>query len=478
VNRGFDVCAVASAAARRCARHALGDRGCGRADRLAAWPLYTQSRKELAPIEDQSHIAMFMQAAPDASLQAVHNASLDVIASVREMPEAEFMWSLSAPWGGFGGMVAKNWKERSRSTEEMYGELYGAVSQVAGLRVFPRLDPPLPTPGQYDVELVLQSDAPPEQLLETVGAIVGAGWQSGKFLYVDTDLKIDLPQASVVLDRDRIADLGLDLAGVGRELGTLLGGGYVNRFNYFDYSYKVIPQIAAEDRATVEPLLDLKIRTPGGDLVPVSTFTRIETSAAPRTLNRFQQRNAVRVFGGVQPGVTKDEGLRVLEDAVRRQRCRGSVSTTRRVATDPARGQRPRDHARLRADSHLSRAVGAVPQLPRSADRAAGLRAARDLGRADLQLSRPHDHQHLLAGRLITLVGLIAKNGILIVEFANTLQERGMAKLDALREASATRLRPVLMTSAATVFGHMPLVFVSVPAPRRATASASCSSRA
>src|SRR5690606_16045676 len=168
--------------------------------------------------------------------------------------------------------------ERDRSTPEIYNEVYGAVSQVPGLRVFPRLDPPLPTPGQYDVELVPQSDTPPEQPRETVGQIVGAGWESGKFLYVDTDLKIDLPEARVVLDRERIADLGLDLASVGRELGTLLGGGYVNRFNYFERSYKVIPQIAAANRETIGPLLDLKIRTPNGDLVPVSTFTRIEST--------------------------------------------------------------------------------------------------------------------------------------------------------------------------------------------------------
>src|SRR5437899_13062106 len=108
------------------------------------------------------------------------------------------MGSMTANWGGFGGMVAKNWKNRTRTTEQMYGQVYGAVSQIPGLRVFPRLDPPLPTPGQYDVELVLQSDAPPEQVLQTAGAVVGAGWQSGKFLYVDTDLKIDLPQATVV----------------------------------------------------------------------------------------------------------------------------------------------------------------------------------------------------------------------------------------------------------------------------------------
>src|SRR5205807_1684394 len=203
-------------------------------------------------------------------------------------------------------------------------------------------------------------------MLQTVGAVLGAGWQSGKFLYVDTDLKIDLPEARVVIDRDQVADLGLDLASVGRELGTLLGGGYVNRFNYFDRSYKVIPQIGDDRRATVGPLLDLKIKTPSGRLVPVSTFTHIESSTAPRTLNRFQQRNAVRIFGGVKPGVTTEEGLR-------------------------------------------------------------------------------------------------AMNGILIVQFANTLQSQGVAKLVALREASLTRLRPVLMTSAATVFGHLPLVFATGP---------------
>ncbi|HSL69750.1 MAG TPA: efflux RND transporter permease subunit, partial [Longimicrobiales bacterium] len=281
----------------------------------AGWPLYMFSKRELAPVEDQSHISMFMEASPDASLAATNRASRAVVEKVEAFPEAEFMWSLTLPWGGFGGMKAVDWKERNRSTEQMYGELFGAVSQVPGLRVFPRLDPPLPTPGQYDVELVLQSDVPPEQMLETVGAVVGAGWQSGKFLYVDTDLKIDLPEARVVIDREQVADLGLDLASVGRELGTLLGGGYTNRFNYFDRSYKVIPQIGEEDRASVAPLLDLKIKTPSGQLVPVSTFTRIESSTAPRVLTRFQQRNSVRVFGGVAPGVTKEEGLRVLENA-------------------------------------------------------------------------------------------------------------------------------------------------------------------
>src|SRR5262249_32998808 len=143
----------------------------------AIWPLYTFSRSELAPVEDQSHISMFMQASPDASLKATNRASLEVVNRVQKFPEAKFMWSLTTQWGGFGGMVAKNWKERARTTEQMYGEVFGAVSTVPGLRVFPRLDPPLPTPGQYDVELVMESDAPPQQMLQAVNQVVGAGWQ-------------------------------------------------------------------------------------------------------------------------------------------------------------------------------------------------------------------------------------------------------------------------------------------------------------
>ncbi|HKY60131.1 MAG TPA: efflux RND transporter permease subunit, partial [Gemmatimonadota bacterium] len=379
-------------------------------------------------------------------------------------PEARFRWSLTAPWGGFGGMVTKDWTERERSTEEMYGEVFGVVSQVPALRVFPRLDPPLPTPGQYDVELVLQSDAPAEEMMETVGKVVGAGWQSGKFLYVDTDLKLDLPEARVVLDRERIADLGLDLATVGQELGTLLGGGYVNRFNYFERSYKVIPQIGAEDRTTIDPLLDLKIRTPGGELVPVSSFASVEATTAPRSLNRFQQRNAVRVFGGVKPGVTKDEGLRVLEEAATEA---GGPS----IGIDYAGESR---QIRLEG-SALTNTLGFAVILIYLV-LAAQFRSFRDplivlLGSVPLAISGALVFSFLGLTTiniysqvgLITLVGLIAKNGILIVEFANTLQTRGLPKLDALREATLTRLRPVLMTTAATVFGHLPLVLVSGP---------------
>ena len=436
----------------------------------SAYWLYADTKRELAPVEDQSHISLFFDASPDATLAAVDAESRKVVDAVTAFPEAKFMWSLVGSFGGFGGMVHRDWKERDRTPLQVVNELQASLAHVPGVRVFPRIDPPLPTSGQHDVELILQSSAPPEQLAEVAGRLVGAAFASGKFLYADTDLKVDRPEARVVVDREQIADLGLDLASVGRELGTLLGGGYVNRFNWFDRSYKVIPQIGDADRATVGPLLDLKIKTPAGELVPVSTFVRIESSAAPRTLNRFQQQNSFKVFGGVLPGVTKEDGLRVLEREAKAMAPRGTLL----------------DHAGesrqiRREGSALVVTLGFAVILIYLV-LAAQFHSFRDplivlLGSVPLAISGallfPYLEWQLPATTstiniysqvgLITLVGLIAKNGILIVEFANTLQRRGLDRMEALREASMTRLRPVLMTSAATVFGHLPLVFVQGP---------------
>jgi len=429
----------------------------------AAWPLYEYSRRELAPVEDQSHISFFFEASPDSTLAATDRASREVVEKVTAFAEADFMWTLTAAWGGFGGVVLKDWQARERSSQEMFGEVYGTVSQVPGLRVFPRLDPPLPSPGQYDVELIVQTDADIQRLLEATHNVLDQGMKSGKFLYVDTDLKFDLPEARVVLDRERLADLGLDLATVGRELGTLLGGAYVNRFNYFERSYKVIPQIGDEDRATLEPLLDLKIKTPDGSLVPVSSFTRIESSTGPRALNRFQQRNSARVFAGVAPGVTKEEGLAILEKA--------ALASGADVTIDHAGESR-----QIRQEGGALTTTLGFALILIYLVLAAQFQSFRDplivlLGSVPLAISGALTFTFLdwttlniySQVGLITLVGLIAKNGILIVEFANTLQKRGLEKIAALREASLTRLRPVLMTSAATVFGHFPLVLVSGP---------------
>ncbi len=281
---------------------------------VAAVPLYMMSAKELAPVEDQGAIAIVLEAAPDATLKSSTKWASRLAEGFQQIEETDYMWALISPGGGFGGVMTKDWHQRRRSTQEIYPQVFGIAVQNPGLRSFPVLVPPLPGAGQYDVEILLKSDQPPEYLRDLADEISRRGRESNMFIFVDSDLKLDLPQARVIVDRERLSDLQLDQAAVGKELGILLGGAYVNRFNYFDRSYQVIPQLSEAERQSTSILMDLKIRAPSGQLIPVSTFASIEPSTAPRVLQRFQQQGAVKIFGVVPPGVTKEQGLTILEN--------------------------------------------------------------------------------------------------------------------------------------------------------------------
>ncbi len=161
------------------------------------------------------------------------------------------MWALANAGGGFGGVITKDFKERERTTMAMVPDVMGIAIQNPGLKAFPVVVPPLPGAGNYGVEILLKSDAPPEELVKMSQQIVQKAMETGMFMFADTDLKFDLPQARVIVDREKVADLGMDLASVAQELGVLLGGGYVNRFNYFNRSYQVIPQLAEEERKSI-----------------------------------------------------------------------------------------------------------------------------------------------------------------------------------------------------------------------------------
>jgi multidrug efflux pump len=431
---------------------------------LCAAPLYMFSGKELAPVEDQSAIAVFMQAAPNATLKSTTNWAKELAVKLQSLPESEYMWALVTSGTGFGGVITKDFDERNRSTTVMYPDVFRLASQIPGIEPFPILLPPLPGAGQYDVELVIKSDEDPLQLAKQAEQIATLASKAGMFMFVQTDLKLDLPQARVTVDREKVADLGMDLAIVAQELGVLLGGGYVNRFNYFNRSYQVIPQLAEEERQSLSALMDLKIRSPAGDLIPVVNFASVEPVTAPRTLTRFQQQSSFRVFAGVFPGVTKEAGLNQLESIAREV-----MGPT--IALDYAGESR-----QIRQEGSALIVTLGFALILIYLVLAAQFHSFRDplivlLGSVPLAISGALVLTFLGLTTiniysqvgLITLVGLVAKNGILIVEFANSLQAEGQHKRLAVFNAAQTRLRPILMTSFATVFGHFPLVLVEGP---------------
>jgi multidrug efflux pump len=429
---------------------------------VAAVPLYQMSRKELAPTEDEGIVFNVVISAPDSTLEYTLRGFDKVAAGMMGIEETKFFFQVAQVNGGFGGIQTRDWNKRERTTEEITGEAFGRMMAIPEVRALPLRPPPLPGAGQFDIELVITSAEDAERMAPYAGMLVGAAFGSGKFAYADTDLKIDMPQTRINIDKAKVADLGLDLASIGQDLGVLLGGGYVNRFNYDGRSYKVIPQVTDGERASPEAILQLKVRAADGGLVSVSSFVDLKTETAPRSLNRFQQRNSAKIQGVAAPGVTKEEALQALEAAARQILPPG-------YAIDYAGESR-----QMRTEgASLATTLGFAMVLIYLV-LAAQFSSFRDplivlLGSVPLAITGALIFTFLDMTTLniysqvglITLVGLVAKNGILIVEFANHLQEQGMTKLQAAREASITRLRPILMTSAATVFGHFPLVLVS-----------------
>ncbi len=428
-----------------------------------AAPLYMFSGKELAPTEDEGGVFFILEAAPDSTLTSTVRAATEVTKNLKEIPETNLVWRvIMTPSTGFGGIQTVDWKDRKRDTKEIQKEAFERVMTVPGVRAIPVLPPPLPGAGSFDVEMMITSTDEPEEMLQWAGQLVGAAYGSGDFIYADTDLKIDLPQTRIVIDREKVSDMGLDLASVGRDLAVMLSGGYVNRFNYEGRSYKVIPQVTDESRARPEQLLNLKVRTKDGGLVSVSSFVRLETVAAPRTLNRFQQRNSMKVYGILKPGVTKAEGLAKMEEAAKAILPPGYaldyVGESRQIKQEGSSLAVTLGFALILIYLVLAAQFGSFrdPLIVLLGSVPLAITGALIFTFLDLTTINIYSQVGL-----ITLVGLVAKNGILIVEFANHLREEGMSKYDAVKRASMTRLRPVLMTSVATVAGHLPLVFVS-----------------
>jgi multidrug efflux pump len=424
--------------------------------------LYLFSLRELAPREDQGVLFSIIQAAPHSSLEQTMLFGGEINRVFASFPEYAKTFQLMRPDGGFAGMIAKPWSERSRSVMELEGEAWGKMGAIPGLRVIVTTPPPLPGGSDFPVEFVISSSAEPAEIAGLAEQLVGAAMQSGIFMFATTDLKFDLPQSEIVIDRDKVAALGLSLEQVGRDIAGLTGGDYVNRFSIQGRSYKVIPQVKRTERLNPEQLAGWYVTGPDGRLVPLATFASLRNSVQPRQLNRFQQLNAAKIQGAVVPGVSIDQGLAVLEAAAKGIMPRGTV-------VDYAGESR---QLRKEGASLLTTLLFACVLI--FLVMAAQFESFRDpiiilFGSVPLALGGALVFVFLGATSLniysqvglVTLVGLVAKNGILIVEFANKLRHSGMAKRAAVTEAALTRLRPILMTSVATVVGHFPLILAS-----------------
>jgi len=441
---------------------------------LLAIPMFIMSPVELAPTEDQGVIFGIIDAAANATLDQTSLSSAaakDVFFSV---PETDFTFQITFPSSGFGGMVVKPWDKRERTIFQILPEVQQKLHAIPGIRMFPVTPPALPGGGQFPVEFILASTAELDQILEFAQQIQLKAMRSGMFAFPPIiDVKIDQPQSEIVIDRDKVADLGLDLEQVGADMAAMVGGNFVNRFNIAGRSYKVIPQIKRVGRLNPDQLKNVHVTGPNGQLIPLSTIAAIKDSTVPRSLNRMQQLNAVTISGvAIRPLA---EALSYLEDEAAKILPKGYVvdytGESRQLRTEgnkflPAFGLAViLIFLVLAAQFNSFRdpfviLAGSVPLAMFGA-----------LIFTFLKIPDPnvsfwtHGWTTTLniysQVGLVTLVGLVSKNGILIVEFANKLQEGGRSKQEAVHEAAVTRLRPILMTSAATIAGHFPLTLVT-----------------
>ncbi|MGA9420728.1 MAG: efflux RND transporter permease subunit [Rhodanobacteraceae bacterium] len=416
------------------------------------------AQSQLAPEEDQGFVFYQLNGAPDATANQMQTYSQQMFALGSKLPEYKQMFQITSPGTGFGGMAFKPWSERTKSAHELAQELQAKWSAVAGAQVFVFSLPPLPGAQGAPVQFVINTTEPFQNLNEVAQAVLQKAKDSGKFYFVDSDLKVDKPQETVVVDRNLVSTLGLTQQDVGSALGAALGGGYVNYFSIGGRSYKVIPQVAQVDRLNADQVLDYYIRAPDGSVIPASTVASLKSDVVPRSITRFQQLNSATISGAT--GMSQADALQFLRDALHEVAPSG-------YSVDYAGQSR----------QFVQESGGFVTTLLFAIiivflALAAQFNSLRDpiviLISVPLALFGALIFVNLIASLniytqvgLVTLMGLISKHGILIVQFANESQRAGMSKREAIEHAAAVRLRPILMTTAAMVLGVMPLVIAS-----------------
>jgi multidrug efflux pump len=425
--------------------------------------LFTGAKTELAPQEDQGVIITQSIAPPNATLQQRQLYSKEVYRIFAGHPETEHVFQLDVPGQSIAGMVFKPWDRRTRTTTDLQPVLQQELNKVAGVRVAAFQPPALPGSIGLPVQFVITTTDPFARLNDVARQFLQQALQSGMFIFLDCDLKIDNPQSDITIDRDKTAQLGLKMSDVGGSLAAMLGGGYVNYFSISGRSYKVIPQVQQRYRLNPRQLLDYYIRTADGALVPLSTVASVSTRTVPESLNHFQQLNSATIQGVVMPGVAQGDALGVLQNLSARVLPQGySIDyggLSRQYVQETSGFVTTFGFALIIIFLALAALfesfrdpVIILVSVPMSI---AGALIFITLGFGGMSLNI-----YTEVG-LVTLMGLISKHGILIVQFANHLQQQGRTKREAIEQAAGIRLRPILMTTAAMVFGVVPLITAS-----------------
>jgi multidrug efflux pump len=445
---------------------------------LAVVPLYMFSPKELAPLEDQGVMFGSIDAPANASLELVSEFTAEVNRIFQSTPEFAYSFQISLPTGGFGGMLVKPWKDRARSIFPIQAEVSKKLTGITGIRAPVFLPAALPSAGLFPIELVIESTASHEELSRYAEQLVDIATKSGQFAFPPIlDVRIDEANTELVVDRDKVAIMGQTMQQIGGDLAAILGGNYVNRFDLDGRAYKVIPQIERAARLTPDQLVRIHVSGPGGQLVPLGAIATLHAGVQPRSLNRLQQLNAIKIQG--VPTRSVDGALKVLETAAAKLLPGGAsidyTGESRQLRTEAGKFVPTMALALLLIFLVLAAQfnsfrdpfvilAGSVPLAIFGALIFTFLKFQGPPG-VGFGLTRGWTTTLNIYSEvgLVTLAGLVSKNGILIVQFANTLQLQGMAKLDAVLEAAKIRLRPILMVMIATVAGHFPLTLVSGP---------------
>jgi multidrug efflux pump len=425
--------------------------------------LFVNSSSALSPPEDQGFLMAILTPPPTATLEQSVIWQKELYKVTRDYPEVDHVFQISAPSFNFAGMVLTPWGDRKRNATAISQPMSRQMAAIPGVKAAVLSPPPLPGPGGFGVQVVIATTQPFEQLSGIANALRDEALSTGMFMFLDSDLKYDRPQTEVVIDRDKVASFGLTMRDVGSALTSMLGGGYVNYFSMSGRAYRVIPQVEQRYRLNANQLQNYYIRTASGAAIPLSTVAHLENQVVPESLNHFQQQNSATITAVPLPGVTEGDALEALRGLAAKILPEGY-----RVDFAGATRQQVQESSALMMTFFFALIiifltlaalfesfrdpVTILISVPMSICGAL-IFIALGIGGASINI-------YTEVG-LVTLIGLISKHGILIVRFANDLQLQGKSKREAVEEAAAIRLRPILMTTAAMVLGVMPLILAS-----------------